>query len=37
MAYIKYVTDKVKDEALKAHLTSFGELAYFDINRQKVR
>ncbi|KAK4239639.1 putative ntf2 and rrm domain-containing protein [Achaetomium macrosporum] len=35
MAYIKYVTDKVKDEDLKAHLTSFGELAYFDINRQK--
>lgn len=36
MAYIKYVTDKVKDEDLKSALTSFGELAYFDINRQKV-
>ncbi|KAL2140802.1 hypothetical protein VTI28DRAFT_3236 [Corynascus sepedonium] len=35
MAYIKYVTDKVKEEDLKAALTSFGELAYFDINRQK--
>ncbi|KAK4106269.1 hypothetical protein N658DRAFT_502761 [Parathielavia hyrcaniae] len=35
MAYIKYVTDKVKDEDLKATLTSFGELAYFDINRLK--
>lgn len=35
MAYIKYVTDKVKEEDLKAILTSFGELAYFDINRQK--
>ena len=37
MAYIKYVTDKVKEEDLRAALTSFGELAYFDINRQKVR
>lgn len=36
MAYIKYVTDKVKEEDLKAALTNFGELAYFDINRQKV-
>ncbi|KAK4031916.1 hypothetical protein C8A01DRAFT_20946 [Parachaetomium inaequale] len=35
MAYIKYVTDKVKEEDLKALLTGFGELAYFDINRQK--
>ncbi|KAK4156745.1 hypothetical protein C8A00DRAFT_12360 [Chaetomidium leptoderma] len=35
MAYIKFVTDKVKDEDLKATLTGFGELAYFDINRQK--
>ncbi|EAQ91255.1 hypothetical protein CHGG_03190 [Chaetomium globosum CBS 148.51] len=35
MAYIKYVTDKVKEEDLRAALTSFGELAYFDINRQK--
>lgn len=37
MAYIKYVTDKVKEEDLKAALSTFGELAYFDINRQKVR
>ncbi|KAL2016288.1 hypothetical protein VTK56DRAFT_3916 [Thermocarpiscus australiensis] len=35
MAYIKYVTPKVKDEDLRATLSSFGELAYFDINRQK--
>ncbi|KAK4123379.1 hypothetical protein N657DRAFT_461327 [Parathielavia appendiculata] len=35
MAYIKYVTDKVKDEDLKATLSNFGELAYFDINRLK--
>ncbi|KAK3295678.1 uncharacterized protein B0H64DRAFT_151623 [Chaetomium fimeti] len=35
MAYIKYVTDKVKEEDLKATLNGFGELAYFDINRQK--
>ncbi|KAK4169302.1 putative ntf2 and rrm domain-containing protein [Cladorrhinum sp. PSN259] len=35
MAYIKYVTDKVKEEELKTLLTSFGELVYFDINRQK--
>ncbi|KAK3333095.1 NTF2 and RRM domain-containing protein [Cercophora scortea] len=35
MAYIKYVTDKVKDEDLKGLLATFGELAYFDINRQK--
>jgi hypothetical protein len=36
MAYIKYVTDKVKDEDLRAALAHFGELAYFDVNRQKV-
>jgi len=36
MAYIKYVTDKVRDEDLKSTLAGFGELAYFDINRQKV-
>ncbi|KAK3997349.1 putative ntf2 and rrm domain-containing protein [Cladorrhinum sp. PSN332] len=35
MAYIKYVTDKVKEDELKTLLASFGELAYFDINRQK--
>ncbi|KAK3379503.1 hypothetical protein B0T24DRAFT_612075, partial [Lasiosphaeria ovina] len=37
MAYIKYVTEKVQEEDLRAVLASFGELAYFDINRQKVR
>jgi hypothetical protein len=36
MAYIKFVTEKVKDEDLKGLLSTFGELAYFDINRQKV-
>ncbi|KAK1780944.1 hypothetical protein QBC45DRAFT_83427 [Copromyces sp. CBS 386.78] len=35
MAYIKYVTDKVKDDDLKGLLSSFGELVYFDINRTK--
>ncbi|KAK1756192.1 putative ntf2 and rrm domain-containing protein [Echria macrotheca] len=35
MAYIKYVTEKVQDEDLRKALESFGELAYFDINRQK--
>ena len=36
MAYIKYVTEKVRDDDLKNTLASYGELAYFDINRQKV-
>lgn len=36
MAYIKYVTEKVKTEELKGALAQYGELAYFDINRQKV-
>ncbi|KAK3368066.1 NTF2 and RRM domain-containing protein [Podospora didyma] len=35
MAYIKYVTDKVQEEDLKNELLKYGELAYFDINRQK--
>ncbi|KAK3313530.1 ntf2 and rrm domain-containing protein [Apodospora peruviana] len=35
MAYIKYVTEKVSDEELKGVLSGFGELVYFDINRQK--
>lgn len=35
MAYIKFVTEKVKEDDLKNTLTTFGELAYFDINRQK--
>ncbi len=37
MAYIKYVTEKIQAPDLKAALSKFGELAYFDINRQKVR
>jgi len=36
MAYIKFVTDKVQEEDLKTFLAGFGELEYFDINRQKV-
>lgn len=36
MAYIKYVTEKVKADDLKSILAGYGELAYFDINRQKV-
>ncbi|KAK2068418.1 hypothetical protein P8C59_003055 [Phyllachora maydis] len=35
MAYIKYVTEKVQTEDLRAALSKYGELAYFDINRQK--
>ncbi|KAH6624606.1 hypothetical protein B0J18DRAFT_465810 [Chaetomium sp. MPI-SDFR-AT-0129] len=35
MAYIKYVTDKVKEEDLKTTLSAFGDLAYFDVNRLK--
>ena len=36
MAYIKYVTDKVQTEDLRAELAQYGELAYFDVNRTKV-
>ncbi|KAJ3955704.1 hypothetical protein N0V92_007786, partial [Colletotrichum tropicale] len=35
LGYVKYVTDKVKAEDLRAALNSHGELTYFDINRQK--
>ncbi|KAI1772490.1 hypothetical protein F4818DRAFT_173684 [Hypoxylon cercidicola] len=35
MGYVKYVTDKVKNEDLRAALAQHGELVYFDINRQK--
>ncbi|KAI0117575.1 hypothetical protein F4776DRAFT_272218 [Hypoxylon sp. NC0597] len=35
MGYVKYVTDKVKHDDLKAALQQHGELVYFDINRQK--
>lgn len=36
MGYVKYVTEKVKHEDLKAALAQHGDLVYFDINRQKV-
>lgn len=36
LAYVKFVTDKVKDEDLRGALGGFGELVYFDINRSKV-
>ncbi|KZF25110.1 hypothetical protein L228DRAFT_62167 [Xylona heveae TC161] len=35
MAYVKGVTDKVEEAALKSTLEKFGELAYFDISRQR--
>ncbi|CAF3468595.1 unnamed protein product [Fusarium graminearum] len=35
LGYVKYVTDKVQDADLKNALAAFGELTYFDINRQK--
>ncbi|KAK1986835.1 hypothetical protein LZ30DRAFT_581321 [Colletotrichum cereale] len=35
LGYVKYVTDKVKADDLKAALAAHGELTYFDINRQK--
>lgn len=35
LGYVKFVTEKVKHENLKAHLATFGELVYFDINRTK--
>jgi len=37
LGYVKYVTDKVVRDDLEAALAQYGELAYFDINRQKVR
>lgn len=36
-AYIKNVTEKVDAAQLKATLSRFGKLLYFDVNRQKVR
>lgn len=36
MGYIRNVTDKVEEADLRLALESFGELIYFDINRQKV-
>lgn len=35
LGYVKYVTDKVQDSELRKALEAHGELAYFDINRQK--
>ncbi|KAM5369307.1 hypothetical protein ACJZ2D_009128 [Fusarium nematophilum] len=35
LGYVKYVTDKVQEADLKNALAAFGELTYFDINRQK--
>ncbi|KAI0851878.1 hypothetical protein F5Y00DRAFT_229534 [Daldinia vernicosa] len=35
MGYVKYVTDKVNKDELRAALAQHGELVYFDINRQK--
>lgn len=37
LGYVKYVTEKVNQEDLKAALAQHGELVYFDINRTKVR
>lgn len=36
MGYVRNVTEKVSDADLRAALAKFGELIYFDINRQKV-
>jgi len=36
LGYVKYVTEKVTDKDLKTHLSTFGEVVYFDINRTKV-
>ncbi|KAI0180844.1 hypothetical protein GGR52DRAFT_7663 [Hypoxylon sp. FL1284] len=35
MGYVKYVTEKVKNEDLRSALAQHGDLVYFDINRQK--
>ncbi|KAI1469538.1 uncharacterized protein F4812DRAFT_423514 [Daldinia caldariorum] len=35
MGYVKYVTDKVDKDELRAALAQHGELVYFDINRSK--
>ncbi|RFU23799.1 hypothetical protein B7463_g12538, partial [Scytalidium lignicola] len=35
MGYVRYVTEKVSADELRAALASFGELIYFDINRSK--
>ncbi|KAI1197377.1 hypothetical protein F5X97DRAFT_182287 [Nemania serpens] len=35
LGYVKYVTDKVSHAELEGVLAQYGELVYFDINRQK--
>ncbi|KAH9883582.1 hypothetical protein F4778DRAFT_766170 [Xylariomycetidae sp. FL2044] len=35
LGYVKYVTDKVSTDQLRAALQKHGDLIYFDINRQK--
>ncbi|CCE34377.1 hypothetical protein E4U22_006456 [Claviceps purpurea] len=35
LAYVKFVNEKVRDADLRNALSACGELAYFDINRQK--
>jgi hypothetical protein len=37
MGYVRNVTEKVTPEDLKAALSSYGQLIYFDVNRSKVR
>lgn len=36
LGYVKYVTEKVQEADLRKALEAHGELAYFDINREKV-
>jgi hypothetical protein len=36
MGYVRNVTEKVQAEDLRAELSSYGQLIYFDINRSKV-
>lgn len=36
LAYVKFVTEKVKEDDLRTALGSYGEMVYFDINRSKV-
>lgn len=35
LGYVKYVTDKVDEAALRSHLETFGPVVYFDISRTK--
>ncbi|KAG8156710.1 hypothetical protein KVR01_013501 [Diaporthe batatas] len=35
LAYVKFVTEKVKEDDLRSALGSYGEMVYFDINRSK--